>query len=173
MGKEDQNTLENNLKAVEALRRDLSAIISVEKGTEGYWKEDHVGTRGGSCDTIIDVYIEGTPDVTKPDIETREKAKAELKQMYNSSDWYSARYAAGKALKMPKEELYSDLKTWVEKLSSEMRPPITKKVKVGEHEEYVGPVWTHDFNMKPYHRVTGELVTIDDFKDEPIEENIP
>ena len=153
--------LEEILKQVESLGRDLSAEIVVQVGEIGFWTEvgrDYNQVQGE------DVWVPGKPDITEPDVQKREAARQQLQQTYDTSDWYSARYMAGKALRT---NVNSQVIDWVEKLTSIVNDhPRAKYVKVGEHEEYEDiQYWDHRWYKMP----TG---TVEDFGYVPIPENI-
>lgn len=89
--------LEDVLRKVEDLRRDLSAEIVV-KEEEGHFEDRE--DRGGPGDEgrnlyssdLIPVWIVDHPKIAHPDIKKREAAKLQLQQIYDSSEWYSVKY---------------------------------------------------------------------------------
>jgi len=96
--------LETSLRKVEDLRRDLSAEIVVqdeESHIEQKAIYDVTGSRDGAHAAnveYIDENIIDKPRITKPDTQKREAARQALQQLYGYSEWYSARYSAGKEL---------------------------------------------------------------------------
>ena len=56
----------------------------------------------------------------KPENQKKELMRIELQQIFRSSEWYSARYAAGKALGMNHEELDRQVITWASELEVEL-----------------------------------------------------
>ena len=99
-------SLEVVLRKVGDLKRDLSAevIIQEEKGhyehSEGVWVG---GSRGGSNPGYYETepsesFVVDQYEIKAPDTQKIESARTQLQQIYDSSDWYSARYVAGKTL---------------------------------------------------------------------------
>jgi hypothetical protein len=80
-------SLEDELNAIKYLKIDLTATIT---------SKEEVPSRHP------DIYLEEVPTslrlITYPDTQKRENATKSLENIYNSSDWYSARYSAAKAL---------------------------------------------------------------------------
>jgi len=112
-------TLEKTLGHVESLRRDLSANIQEETG---YWDEVITGgSRGGNWYTGEDVYFVEQKAI--PNTEKREVARKELQQLYDSSEWYSARYAAGYALNQYDEKLNDKICLWLDELKRKLELP--------------------------------------------------
>ncbi len=135
-------SLEDAIKEVERLKRDLSAKIIIQE------KIDHleeVGSSGGPCsfDKSYDYeYIVDQHEINKPDTSKTEPAKAELTSIYNSSEWYSARFAAGYALGFEYEKLKDDLEGWLKQLTLELHVPETR-LKACEDLRYM-------YNLLPY-----------------------
>lgn len=93
-------SLEDELKKIDDLQKDLSAEIVVQE-EKGYWgpphRRFHTGERG--CYDADEAVWEVTqPRITKPDVKKIESTKTRLQQIYDASEWYCLRYAAGKAL---------------------------------------------------------------------------
>ena len=115
-------SLEAELGKVSSLERDLSAevIVSPEEGHfehRVYRKltKEERDARYDLSDAFEDVWIIDKPEERAPDIQRRQSARAKLQQVYDSSEWYSARYVAGKVLN--KEEEVSKLfPSWLQKL---------------------------------------------------------
>ncbi|MDP2925892.1 MAG: hypothetical protein Q8N99_05975 [Nanoarchaeota archaeon] len=59
------------------------------------------------------------PDIVL-DMQKRESVKQQLQQVYDLSGWYSARYAAGRALGIGDEELDSQINSWLEVLAKDI-----------------------------------------------------
>ena len=123
--------LETTLKKVEDLRRDLSAEIVVEEAVThlGYLHEVPKGLRGDEGRHLsleeIQYYQEQGEIVDRsavmgPDMQKREAAKIQLQQVYNSSEWYSARFEARGALNINNKPLEDELKEWIQQLSDDL-----------------------------------------------------
>jgi len=119
------DSLEIILGKVECLKRDLSAEIVVQ-AEEGHWEEtggyheiEHLDWIEVFDSPKSSSYVVDQPRITEPDTEKRELAKMGLQQIYDFSNWYSAKYAAGKAIELP-QKVDSDLAEWVNTLSSEL-----------------------------------------------------
>ena len=105
-------TLEEELARVEDLRKDLSAEIVIQKEEGHYENRNPSGTcshkhyGGGDsvgywftceeCDG--DVRTVDKPKIAEPDTKKRELARQILQQIYDSSDWFSAKYISGEIL---------------------------------------------------------------------------
>src|SRR3989338_7872807 len=104
-------SLEVVLRKVESLRSGLIAEICVGgHQEEGKWV-------GGSRDGSNPGYWEDEPGWVNdyaPDTQKREATRTELQQIYDSSEWYSARYVAGTALSIPKHQLETQINQWID-----------------------------------------------------------
>lgn len=95
--------LEDILKKIEILKRDLSAEIVTQ--------EDVPKT------LVID-----KPRIAEPDIQKREVARSKLQKIYDSSKWYTARFTAGMALGIQSdEELNKQGDIWINELLANIR----------------------------------------------------
>ena len=93
---EENRSLEDALKQVESLRRDLSAnLIQKEEGHLEEHSEQVIDSRWTWGSTPI---AEKTTtwvlekEIIKPDIEKRDMAMLELQKIYNSSKWFSIKH---------------------------------------------------------------------------------
>lgn len=108
--KSSRRDLEIILDQIMNLRRDLSAEIVIQE-EKSHWEEVAYkgtpvgGERGDSYTTYRDEKIIDLLRIAKPDTEKREAAKAELQKIYEREEFYLARYAAGTALGISKEQL--------------------------------------------------------------------
>lgn len=125
------------LQNVEADRRDLSAVrvIQEEKGHyELEMKEityEYDGHHGNSypkpskvteeVPTGRKIWVVDVPKKTEPDYEKQKHARDRLQEIYTTSNWYSARYAAGSALQISQETLQNDLDLWISRLEDELK----------------------------------------------------
>ena len=113
-------TLEQTLSHVDSLWRDLNAEIVLQEGDghlveyEGYGKGGYYGQDEPSSQTR---WVETISRITKPDEEKRENARQQLQQVYDSSQWYRARYDAGNILGISSE---SQLNLWTCELEKEL-----------------------------------------------------
>lgn len=136
-------SLEKTLADVEWLRRNLRAEIILQEGEEGRGHYESVEVYDELSDTSAFygmshsqeqwVFDEsGKPRITEPDIKKREKAEQQLQHLYDSSEWYSGRYEAGRALGKSSAELDSQINTWLELLKEKALLPKTYQVAIGE-----------------------------------------
>ncbi len=134
-------TLEKILSQVRGLRIDLSAEIVLQEEV-GHWSDepyqykDDCGDGGrNSWTEYRNVWVIDKPKIAYPNIEKQEEARQQLQQVYDSCPWYSARYKAGRALRL---HVNSQLKTWTSKLEEKLgaTKKETKKIMVGSHDEF-------------------------------------
>jgi hypothetical protein len=126
--------LEAVLRKVEDLRRDLTAekVVGkkqVKRMQERYETDEEMGLRQNCAlsetatyrgrDTVHTL-VDAMEDVKQPHIEKRESAKTQLQHIYDSSEWYSARYVAGNCLSVSSTELEGKLKEWIIRLMSDL-----------------------------------------------------
>jgi hypothetical protein len=103
-------SLEDILKKIEMFGKDLTAekVLQEEKShTENVTRESY-------SHSIWDTWVEeetviDQPRIAELDIEKREKALVELEEIYQYSEWYSARYAAGSTLG---KDITKDIPAW-------------------------------------------------------------
>ena len=128
--------LEKVLAQVENLRRDLSAEKEIGGHyveTEGVWVG---GSRGGSNPGYWETEpYSGYVCDYEPDIQKRESAKQQLQQFYDNSEWYSARYIAGRALSVKDNEPEGRLKKWVDELKEQLKSEIVLQEEKIHHQE--------------------------------------
>jgi len=136
------DSLEAVLRKVADLGRDMSAEIVVQE--EISHEEAIPGSDRGSgpCsfDKVWDYeYIIDKPRITEPDAQKREAAEQKLQQIYDSSEWYSARYVAGIALSVDAQNLGRILNEGLLELKIQLKSKKnsgrTKSVAVGSHDE--------------------------------------
>jgi len=162
-------TLEKTLGHVESLRRDLRATIKIG---EHYVEDPGVwvgGSRGGNCPGYYDTEpFSGYVDDYGPDTQKQEPARQKLQQVYDSNEWYCARYEAGRILRKDDNELLELIHKGVCDLRKRVRKTRIEKVKIGEHEEpgefYTPTEWPGrdgDLQRKP-----GNMV--DDYEDKEV-----
>ena len=112
-----QQTLEETLAEVEELRRGLGAEISVGgHEEEGLWVG---GSRGGNSPGYYEIEPGWVKDYV-PDTQKQEEARQKLQQVYETSEWYSVRYAAGRALGKNREELFSKFMSIINNLKEDL-----------------------------------------------------
>ena len=130
-----QQKLEEVLMQVEKLRKGLSAEIVVQEG-KGH-EDGYVGWGDGKYQHYVDErhWVEDQPRVAHPDTDKQEESRQRLQQVYDSSQWYSARYVAGRAIGKNNAELDSKIDGWLGDLYERAWLPKTKQIIVGEHEE--------------------------------------
>lgn len=108
--------LEGILKEIGDLEKDLGAVIVVQEESEHYERGGHYPSHNTDVDPFPDPRVDRlvvSPAVTKPHIKKREAAKKALQEIYESSGWYSARYAAGVALDIGPKKLKKQIGDWV------------------------------------------------------------
>jgi len=121
---EDRATMDEKIKPLEEaveeaqqLKLDSRANIFVEEETEEYTKE-------GSGPCSFDRVYEPTGRIITekilvgPDLQKREAAKNKLLQIYDSSEWYTARYIAATALGTLKKDI---INAWISELETKMQ----------------------------------------------------
>lgn len=126
-------TLEQTLGEVERLRRDLSAEIVVQEGEE-HQEEQYTERSDWNAyyRETENVWIVDKPRIAESDTEKRRNARTGLQEQYNSSLWYSARYAAGRALFVRNEELKRQIESWTGELGEKLQ---AKKMETRDIEE--------------------------------------
>ncbi len=189
---EENRTLEELLNRVHWLRGDLFATVMEREGEEeghyevkeGHWEIDEVpagGSRYGTWESYreekkwIDkeeVWVSDTRYISVPDIGKRKNAEQQLQQIYDSSEWYSARYAAGKSLNVRPEELDKNINSWLSELGKDIRLPNSRSVKTGEREEdiIITGNWMTGAPSGPC--ADRRTYMVKDFIEVPIEENV-
>lgn len=159
-------SLETELRRIEDLRRDLSATLIVK---EGYSHKENVEVSEQVCDGwSVGVRTEyrteqrevNVPPEHKPDEQTRETARAELQQAYDSSEWYSAKFVAGKCLDISVDK---QLNSWLTDLRHKMDLPISESVATERVKGYT----TDGYNDKRWDVPVYETV----WGEEPLENN--
>ena len=108
-------TLEKTLSHVESLSgsEGLQAVITI-KEDGSYWTGDMYNMGGGASEYVND------PGIYEPDTKKQESARQQLQQVYDSSEWYSARYIAGRAIQIPKEKIHKNIGDWFELLRNDI-----------------------------------------------------
>jgi len=163
-------SLEETLKHVESLRRDLTANLKEESG---HWESpplpynvgEEVYTQGGG-------YYGGSSPFTSEeaeeffeynkywvvdqpvehDTQKRETAKKGLQQVNDSCEWYSGRYEAARALKKDNNDLSKDIDEWLKKLGENMKAVIRGEWETNvrrrsvDFDEYSEPYFVPDIN---------------------------
>src|SRR5688500_4670268 len=102
---------------MESLSALLERISELEKDlTSEYVSQSEVGhfdTSGpGKSYDKEQIWVVDQEAVISPDYEKIGKARFELKQICDSSDWYTARYYAARALEKNSEELTQLISSW-------------------------------------------------------------
>ena len=171
--------LEVVLRRTEDLRRDLSAekVIQEEIWEEG---EEILGDSSWNYGMPTGKYeksVRTQPEIKEQDTQKRESAKQELQRVYDSSEWYSARYFARRALGDLKLENLPNL--WLSELEKRVNATKTlmKEVDDGHYAEvyqegrgYYGgssPKWVPNIIEKPFDEPDKEvrIKAIDDYKE--------
>jgi len=108
--------LEDVLSRVYELRRDLSAMIEPEIRPRGrYYSREY--------DSPDASEVASDP---KPDIKKRQEAMAELRKIYQQSEWYSARYEAGRTTGVSDDgDLSSQIDSYLSQLAEEVKAVTT------------------------------------------------
>jgi len=110
--------VETVLEKVENLRKDLSATIDLDSGHMGYDRVFHSGERGVPGTDETKVWISDTA----PDMSKVGPAERDLKEIYQNSPWYSARFAADMALHKPASgrRNFPEMDSWFKELEEEL-----------------------------------------------------
>ncbi len=153
--------LEDAFGQVLKLERDLSAVI-VHQEEVGHYEQEKQHLDYYEVDNFYYVDI---PRIAEPDVQKRDAARQQLQQVYDTSNWYSARYVAGRAFGA---EVNSQAIDWIEQLAKVINDhPVSKYIKVGEHEVYED---VQSWDYKRWYSVPAG--TVEDFDNVPIPENI-
>ena len=138
--------LEVVLRKVEDLRSDLSAEI-VHQEEEGHYEA--VDPRYGYNQEFArrglkkERWVLDKARIAEPDTKKREVAKVELQKVYDSSEWYSARYTAGVALKVNTEELDEQIRSWLRDLERKLEAEVVVDTYIDHYRTSGGPS-THE-----------------------------
>lgn len=172
-------SLEETLGEVERLRRDLSAEIVVQEE-----KIEHIsyeipgqqpkGYSGIGDDNYYipdswDEYVVKIPRIAHPDLGKQDAATRRLWNLYDSCEFYSARYMAGKALGIKDRKLNSQINKYLRELERMIYLPINERVGA-EHQVYVNP-FAGDGDGHPAW-CGGLTETVITYEERPIPENI-
>ncbi|RMF54938.1 hypothetical protein D6745_03695 [Candidatus Woesearchaeota archaeon] len=124
-------SLEVALRRIWVLKKGLEANVE-----EGHYEEQYIdcdacvsgdsssaGSCWGSCDCHNIPQKVWVVDEIKPDVKKRNAARNELIELYNSSEWYSVRYKAAKALEV--KDLEERIPHWVSELADLLDPSKT------------------------------------------------
>jgi len=127
-----EQSLEDVLAKVENLRKDLSAESVAQKEELGFREGYHEFNSEG-----MDTYGIQVLRIIKPDTQKREVAKQQLQETYDSSDWYSARYNAGRALGIRDNEPKGRLNSWVSDLIKKLDAEIVVQEEIADYKPAV------------------------------------
>jgi hypothetical protein len=133
-------SLEEVLGQVDVLRRDLTAEIVVQEE-----ETSEIPDYGSGWDDYMnDAYSPGglkyrseviKPRIAHPDTQRQEEARQKLQESYNSSDWYSVRYVAGRALGIRDNQPGGRLSSWVRNLEGQLSAEIVVQEGEGHTEK--------------------------------------
>ena len=113
-------SLDDVLLRIRILEKDLYAVIVLQE-TEWHWQAADLPHQfPGDNDSITTFPVTDKPRITEPDIKKREDARAQLQRVYDSSEWYSGRYEAGKGLDIDEKVLEDKSMGWIEELRNRM-----------------------------------------------------
>lgn len=118
--------LEQTLAEVKRLEEDLSAeiVLGFSEETIEVWKEEFGDSSWNyGCPTGKTYLTTETIEIPikEPDAKKREDARQGLQKIYDSSEWYFARYAAGRVLTIEETRIKSDLEKWLDILCKDAR----------------------------------------------------
>ena len=148
-----EEKLEDVIQRIASLKEDLSA-----QKVDGFEQAEvqELVCDGWSTGSRTEYRTESMP-IFIADEAKREAAKSGLEQLYCSSDWYTARHAAGMALGMPQDRLKDDLKRWKVVLKKDLRLPKTELKDVGKTmyttSDYAGKVWDSEVVVPDFKKV--------------------
>lgn len=109
-------SLEAEFRRIEDLRRGLSTEVLIYEGGKIFkkvWEPYGPQVRGGlglghyKMKEVTEHFVKG------PNTQKRKAARNELQQIYDSSEWYSAKYAAGNALSLDLNQLKLQTEEWI------------------------------------------------------------
>lgn len=120
-------SLRDILSEIERLESDIYADIVVqeeESHTETVWEQPHDPDWGGYAtlyqrEVPVDRKVIDVPKEAVPDVPRREAARTRLQNIYESSEWYRARFAAALALR--REDYYQLADGWISELARQIR----------------------------------------------------
>jgi len=137
--------LEFVLRQVEILKGDLKAFTDeiIEPAVEsyGYHRTFHTEERGCPMPGEEEYWAIDKPAKYAPDTKKREEARIQLNKIYDSSEWYSARYLAGITLRVYLEHLNEQITQWLTEISNGTNSKVTvmREVDVGgDYQEVYG-----------------------------------
>ena len=134
-----EQSLEEVLMQVKNLRKDLDAVIVIQEGKSHIDNVCMIDTSYGIWDSHYeDIEVIDEPRITEPNLQKQQSATQQLQQFYETNPWYSARYIAGRALRIKDNEPKGRLIKWVEELEKQTKPEIVIQEEEG-HIETHGP----------------------------------
>lgn len=119
------------LQTVAELEQDLSAKIIIEKGSLESCGEYHTGWNI-PCDDPA--HEKGSPEVSVPDTVKQESSRLQLENLYQDSEWFSIRLAAGRSLGVGSRILESQVQTWFDLLDQQKLAEITVQEEISHFE---------------------------------------
>lgn len=119
------NDLQKIFDRISHLEKNLSAEIII-KEEEGYWgapsRSFHTEERG-CYDNDEEEWHVTVPKIAEPILPIREAAAVELKQIFDTSEWYIARYRAWEVLHLPLIQLIEEKQKWLALLINDLKLP--------------------------------------------------
>jgi len=164
----EKGGLEKDLNQIRVLMKDLDAFIEKKHFKMAHSELEEVCVDGWHSSRRIRKRDELVPGYSfstmEPDCEKREAAIQQLQQIYDFSEWYSAKYLAGVALcagrHMEVVQLKEELKFWLEFLKRELFAEIILQREKGHVET------RSDHNSRKIHgqgkKTVGEKVWVID-----------
>jgi len=160
------------MQRIELLGVDLS-MEKVIQEADGHYETIEDCTRYHEQETVeAEVWVEDQPRITEPDIERGEAARAELKKIFESSEWSCARYAAGCLLGIGNEleqQAGSCLNELENRLSAATNPEERYNVEEdlgGFYETRAAKFWHDSYDIQArasgVRRRAGKLLGIDE-----------
>jgi len=137
-------TLEATLSEIQELRIGLSAETVVQEGRRHYEGGKLIGFEGGSrygtwqgreiCSE--GGFVTDQLRIAHPDKEKQADSRKRLQEVYQASEWYSARYEAGCALRVSDKELDKNIDLWIGELRKRVNATKIEEVMVTKSVDY-------------------------------------
>lgn len=112
--------LEDALREVEELRRDLGAEVVVQEGRGHYETEIHGHYSSGGTYREEEFYVVDEERITCPDEEKRRAARIKLERISDTSEWFSTRYLAKKIISEENPDIISKFLSLIERLRGDL-----------------------------------------------------
>jgi len=123
--------IQTQLQKVAELEQDLSAKIIIEKDSRESCGEYHTGWNI-PCDDSA--HEKGSPEVSIPNTEKQESSRRQLENIYQNSEWFSVRLAAGRSLGIDSKTLESQVQIWLNILEGQKTAEVVVQEEISHTE---------------------------------------